>query len=372
MRRVVLFMYDFELSGVVANAVRLANALADEGHDVRFLLGRENGRASHRIDPRVVIETVPGRPRGGRGVDMLRRLGGIRAKLRAMRPDVLLSAGNHAHVPILLAAIGLRGFDRVLRISNEPDHPGDGPIVRWARRAMLAILARLADRLLLVSPRLQDNPVLARVVEAGRTAVVPNGVSVSDIRDLAMQPCDHPWAKIGDGLVVTVARLAPQKNLPTLVRALAVANQTRPMRLLVVGRGSVAARTALLALAEELGIGDRVDCIGERANPFPYVHAADVFALPSLWEGRSNALLEAMACNVPIVASRAAGDAAQLLDYGRYGLIVDPGDVEAMAEAILLQAGPNARRPGNRALEYDQAQAVRRASAAVLGQAVPA
>lgn len=360
-------MYDFELSGVVTNAVRLANALVAAGHDVRFLVGRDDGVEKHDIDPRIAIEIVAGDPRGSRGIDLFRRLPALRRALRHVRPDILLSVGNHGHLPALLASIGLRGFERVLRVSNEPDHPGDGFALRSARRLMLETLVRLSDRMLLVSPRLARHPALVRATKSGRATVIPNGVPADEIRRRAEEPCDHPWGESQIPLVVVVGRLARQKNLSTLIESVAIANRSRPVRLLIVGRGSAVAREELLELARVCGIRDLVQCVGERANPFPYLRVANVFAMPSLWEGRSNALLEAMACDVPIVASRTAGDAAQLLGHGHYGLLVEPQDADGMAEAILLQLGPNPRRPGDRVAEFDQDEALRRACDGVLG-----
>jgi len=368
-----IFMYDFALTGVVANAVRLANALAAQGHETYLLVCNDDGRARHEIDPRVSV-AVERPPRFGhsRGLALAAAIPGLRQRLLVLRPDVLLSAGNHGHLVTLAASWGLPAMQRVVRISNEPDHPGDPSPLRMLRRALLSVVARLADRLMLVSPRLARHPALAAASREGRTAVVANGVAVDRVRRLAAAPCDHHWTARGEPLVVTVGRLARQKNLPTLLRAVALASAHRPLNLLVIGGGSEAKRSELMALADSLGIADRVDFAGEKANPYPYIRAASAFVLPSLWEGRSNVLLEAMACEVPIVASNTAGDAAELLDYGRFGVLVAPDDPAAMAEAILRQVGPDPVRPGGRSARYDQAKAVGQACAVLVDGAVEA
>ena len=79
-----------------------------------------------------------------------------------------------------------------------------------------------------------------------------------------------------------------------------------------------------------------------------------------------------MACDVPIVASNTAGDAAELLDYGRFGVLVEPGDPVAMAEAILRQVGPDPIRPGGRSARYDQAKTVSAACAVLVDGAMKA
>jgi glycosyltransferase involved in cell wall biosynthesis len=96
------------------------------------------------------------------------------------------------------------------------------------------------------------------------------------------------------------------------------------------------------------------------------VARAATFVLPSLWEGASNALLEAVACDVPIVASRSAGNAQEVLGYGRFGLLVDPLDVKGMAQAILYQTSADACRPGNRAADYSADDALARVCQAIV------
>ena len=369
----VIFMHDFALTGVVANAVRLANALAARGHETYLLVCSEAGRERHEIDPRAIVLVEPSPLRSAsRGLALATAIPGLRRRLRVLRPDVLLSAGNHGHLAALAASWGLPAMQRVVRVSNEPDHPGDGSLLRGVRRLLLGLVARLADRLLLVSPRLARHPSLVAATREGRAAVVANGVAVDRVRRLAAQPCDHHWAGQADPLLVTVGRLARQKNLPTLIRALARANTERPGNLLVIGRGSKPARAKLAALAASLGIGDRVDFAGEKSNPYPYLRAASAFVLASLWEGRSNVLLEAMACDVPIVASRSAGDAEELLDYGRFGVLVAPDDEDAMARAILRQIGSDPIRPGAQSLRYDQATALAQACAVLVDGAAEA
>jgi glycosyltransferase involved in cell wall biosynthesis len=101
-----------------------------------------------------------------------------------------------------------------------------------------------------------------------------------------------------------------------------------------------------------VGIADAIQILEPMANPMPYIARASVLALPSWWEGASNVLLEALACGTPIVASRTAGNAEDVLDFGRYGLLVDPDDAEGMAIALLLQTSSEAQFPGDRASEF--------------------
>jgi glycosyltransferase involved in cell wall biosynthesis len=128
----------------------------------------------------------------------------------------------------------------------------------------------------------------------------------------------------------------------------------------------------LKAEAARLGLGQRARFLGIRHDVPDLLGASDLFVLPSLWEGASNVLLEALACDVPIVASRSAGNAQEVLGYGRFGLLVDPQDAAGMAQAILYQTSADAVRPGTRAADFPAAQAIARACRAVTDFAPPA
>jgi glycosyltransferase involved in cell wall biosynthesis len=228
-----------------------------------------------------------------------------------------------------------------------------------------AALFRRADRLLLVSAHLSAHPLLESALAQGKAVIAQNGVALEKVKARAALPCNHPWINDQVPLVVAVGRLVPHKNLGTLIRAFAAAVLQRPLRLLIVGGGAQAERRRLELLAARLGVADVVRFEGECANPLPLIAGAAAFVLPSLWEGASNVLLEALACAVPIVAARSAGNAQEVLGYGRFGLLVDPLDVRGMSLAILSQTSADPVRPGVRAADFPATVALARACRAV-------
>ena len=253
----------------------------------------------------------------------------------------MFSAGNHGHLLSTFAWLGLPGT-KVLRISNDLNHGSPSAAVRWWRELKFRLIAGLADRLVLVSRAHGSHPLLARHLASGKALVIPNGVDTEAVRSASHLPCTHRWtSNRAVPIVLAVGRHVRQKNFETLLRAFAIARAQRPMRLLFLGDGSMAETARLSALSLALGIADDVDLVPATANPFPLMAAAGALALPSLWEGSSNVLLEAMACGTPVIASRTAGDAEHVLDGGKYGILVDPYDVEQLADAITCQTGPN-------------------------------
>jgi glycosyltransferase involved in cell wall biosynthesis len=132
--------------------------------------------------------------------------------------------------------------------------------------------------------------------------------------------------------VVFTGRLHPQKNIPLLLEAWTAVARRSPANLVLVGPGDD--RRKLEELAGSLGIADRVQFTGGVADPSDYLRAADLFVLPSVAEGMSNSLLEAMATALPCVASRIAGN-TDLIDDGRSGRLVEEPHAEAWSAAIL-------------------------------------
>jgi glycosyltransferase involved in cell wall biosynthesis len=145
--------------------------------------------------------------------------------------------------------------------------------------------------------------------------------------------------------VVFTGRLHPQKNIPLLLEAWKEVARRSPANLILVGPGDD--RRKLEELAGSIGIGDRVQFTGGVADASDYLRAADLFVLPSVAEGMSNSLLEAMATGLPCVASRIAGN-TDLIDNGRNGRLIDTPDAAAWSAALLelLEDREAARRLG--------------------------
>ncbi len=179
-------------------------------------------------------------------------------------------------------------------------------------------------------------------VDPVRITVIPNGIDAARFAGAAQR-----LRLAGRRVVVgTVARLAPQKGIAVFLRAAArLASWYPGLVFRVVGEGPE--RPALEILAARLGLGNRVEFYGHRENLPAELGAMDVFILPSLSEGLSIALLEAAAAACPIVASHCGG-LPEVVEEGITGLLVHPGDPEALARRVaeLLHRPGEARRMG--------------------------
>jgi glycosyltransferase involved in cell wall biosynthesis len=130
-----------------------------------------------------------------------------------------------------------------------------------------------------------------------------------------------------------LANLRPEKGVEDFVRAASIVVKTRPdVRFKVWGDGPL--RSSLENLARANDLNGKLDLPGLTATPELALRALDIFAIPSLSESSSNALMEAMATELPVVATRVGGTPS-IVEDGSTGLLVPPGDPLALAGAIL-------------------------------------
>jgi L-malate glycosyltransferase len=132
--------------------------------------------------------------------------------------------------------------------------------------------------------------------------------------------------------VMFTGRLHPQKNLPLLLSAWTEVARRTAANLILIGPGPD--RRQLTELAGSMGIGGRVQFVGAQDDPADYLRAADVFVLPSVAEGMSNSLLEAMATALPCVVSGIGGN-TDLIDDGQTGRLVSTATAEAWSRTLV-------------------------------------
>jgi glycosyltransferase involved in cell wall biosynthesis len=136
----------------------------------------------------------------------------------------------------------------------------------------------------------------------------------------------------GRFVIGAVGRLSREKGFSFLIRALGrLVDQSIDAELWIAGEGPQ--RASLESLASNLGLRDRVQLLGHRDDVIDLYHGMDAFVVSSAREGLPNVLLEAMALELPVVATRVAG-VPDLIRDGENGLLVDPGSTEALADAL--------------------------------------
>lgn len=163
-------------------------------------------------------------------------------------------------------------------------------------------------------------------------SVIPNFVDCDQYHRRDVTGLRGQLAPSGEKLLIHVSNFRPVKRLTATIEVLSRVCRRVPARLLMVGDGPDMAEAS--RLARTLDLGDRVDFLGEQELVVPLLSASDVLLMPSSQESFGLAALEAMACEVPVVASRVGG-LPELVQDGVTGYLHPPDDLDGMARSVV-------------------------------------
>jgi sugar transferase (PEP-CTERM/EpsH1 system associated) len=265
---------------------------------------------------------------------------------RGLRPEVVHSrnlSGLDALVPARFA-----GVQRCVHSEHGWD-VGDLNGTRWRPAMLRRLHSPLIDRYIVVSKHLERYLVNRVGIAADRISQIYNGVDTKRFAPYSGRRTDlfpPEFAEEKTLVIGTVGRIQPVKDQATLLRAFSelVVNHSLPgvrLRLAVIGDGPLLGDLHRLAAA--LGIAELTWLPGAVADVTDVLRSFDIFVLPSLSEGISNTILEAMATGIPIVATATGGN-PELVEDGSNGRLFTPGDVSGLARLLAGYIGEPALR----------------------------
>jgi glycosyltransferase involved in cell wall biosynthesis len=273
----------------------------------------------------------------------------LRRHIQALQPDIVHTHSSKAGFVGRLAA-RLAGVRRIFYTPHgHVFYAYYGPPITRFFVHLERFAARFTERIVVLTEAEAAQHLAVGVGRKDQFVVIPSGVDLSQVyadaagaprlrEDLGLPP--------GTRLIGSVARLVPVKGLHYLVAAMpGIMRQCSGAHLVLAGDGDQ--RPGLESLARELGVADRVHCLGFRRDAAAVTAALDVFVLPSLNEGQGRVLVTAMALGVPIVAT-SVGGVPEVVENDRQGVLVPPEDSQALAQAVarLLRDGEYARALG--------------------------
>jgi glycosyltransferase involved in cell wall biosynthesis len=250
----------------------------------------------------------------------------FRAALRAIRPDVLFTYNWGAIDWALVNRSGIVARHIHIEDGFGPEEAEKQLLRRvWTRR--LALSGR--DTMVILPSRNLERIALGLwSLPAGRVRYIPNGV---DCARFAV-PSRHAGGNGERTVIGTIATLRREKNIARLIRVFSrISAQRSSTELMIVGDGTE--RSALEALANQLGVAGQVRFVGQTSRPEDWLPQMDIFALSSDTEQMPLSILEAMAAGLPVVAT-AVGDVAQMVS-GANGPYVVPATDDAVFDALM-------------------------------------
>lgn len=276
---------------------------------------------------------------GGETSGLIAKLAGNARRCRALRraiggaaPDAVISFMSQTNVATLLASAGL-GVPVIVTEHADPRQEPIGRAWRWLRR----LTYRGAAKVVSVS---RGVDAWFNWLPAERRAVIYNPVDLAALERESPSPDSSDWPHT----ILGMGRLEIEKGFDLLIDAFAtVARDFPDWGLAILGEGSQ--RGALESRIAASGLGDRVRLPGAVPRPAARLKRADLFVLPSRHEGFGLALVEAMACGLPVVAADCPSGPTEIIHSGEDGLLVPPENADALAQAMAeLMADAEKRR----------------------------
>lgn len=348
-KNIVLLISDMQGGGAQRVASILCNAWAGRGDAVTLVTFEpETAAPFYTLDPAIRLFRLDLQTRSTNFFKALwsnaKRIIRFRKILAATRPDTVLGFAYDAAIIGVLAAAGLG----VKVIACERTDPSLYPTGIW--RVLRNILYPRAHKIVVQTPQAaefcrrfhKDVTIIPNPVERPDTSAAP---------DIALPP---------RRFISSLGRMSAEKGHDILIDAFAlVAASHTDVDLLLIGDGPL--REAYEKRAAGLGMQGRVHFAGRAKNPFPVLEKAEIFILPSRFEGFPNALAEAMALGLPCIATQDPIGVRALIRHGENGLLVKGDDPAAMAASIerLLTDRPLAQALGARAAGITESLSLR-------------
>ncbi|MDE7273193.1 MAG: glycosyltransferase [Lachnospiraceae bacterium] len=320
MKRIALFISSLQKGGSERVMVELAEYFHARKYDV-ILVTQYQNQKEYDILPeirRVYSEPDEALLQGGRIRNFIVRFSTLREIWKAYKPDVVLSfLGKNNLMAVATAAF--LPTKVAVSVRGEPTMEYEGKLMQTIAK----LVFRFADGVVLQTERARA--FFPKAVR-NKSAILPN--------PLSPQFLDRTMSAEREDLIVAAGRLDENKNHAMLIHAFAkIAEEYPTMKLVIYGEGEL--RTTLEVLVEVKGLGDRIALPGSVSDIADRICKARIFALTSNTEGMPNAIMEAMALGIPVVATDCpCGGPAALIENGVNGLLVPVGDAFTLADAF--------------------------------------
>lgn len=250
--------------------------------------------------------------------------------LRAENPDIILSHMDYGNI-ITWIALKLSKVQAELVITEH------NTLSKTKRSGLFKILMRKVyprvTQVVAVSTGVAKDLISELRLDSNKVQTIYNPIVDKDLKKCSEQGA---YAGLSEGTkpyILAAGRLTEQKDYPTLLKAFRIVRERINIRLLILGEGHL--KEELENLAKRLEVQSDVRFLGFQKNPYVYMRHADLLVLSSAWEGFGNVLVEAMACECPVVSTDCMSGPREILKDGECGLLVPVGDQKALAEAML-------------------------------------
>jgi len=261
--------------------------------------------------------------------------------------DVVVSFLTYTNIFVTIS--WLLSGKKIPLVISERCNPIDNLKNQRYSRIKLKLISKLypfANVVITVSEGVKKSLLSCFKIPTTKLKVIYNPVNIKKIDILRREKITEEAVFKNDNkpIIISCGRLTKQKNYPSLIKAIKILKDTGiKANLIILGKGEEEKR--LKKLVKDLNLEKEVRFLGFKKNPYKYISRATIFVLSSKYEGFPNVLLEAMACEVPVISTDCHYGPSEIIEHGKNGFLVPVNDEYALAEKIkILLKEPTLRR----------------------------
>ena len=250
--------------------------------------------------------------------------------LRSTNPDIVFSSLFYINCFLsILKFFKIIKAKILIREANMPSENIKNSSFKITTKLLYKFFYPRVDKIISSSMIMKKDLLETINVNPTKIIIVPNPVEVERIRENSV-----PIESLkGEGIkIIVVGRLTKQKGIDILIRWLSSINALE-WSLAIIGEGELESK--LKQLSSKYNLEDKIKFLGFKSNPYPWIAGADVLALTSRWEGMPNAVLEALVCGTPVIATASAGAINELANESVTGAINLIKDQEGFTKVLL-------------------------------------
>jgi len=328
-KKISFFLPDLNPGGTERVMVNVVDGLAmDQEYRIQLVLMEKKGSLLDTLDPSIEIFDLNTK-------SALRSIGALKDYIITEKPDVLLSSKHYLNIAAMMAQKRSHIRTRmILAVHGNFFAESYSGIKNKIVSRLIPFLMRMfyprADKVIAVSNGVRENIVRISGVSPDKVEVIHNPVILDSFAEKLEEPLDFP--ALARPYIVSVGRLAAEKNFPLLLRAYSQSEIRKHLDLVIVGDGDK--RDELEKLIDELELQDCVHLAGQQVNPLKFMANAECFVLSSNSEGLPTVLIEALYAQTYIISTDCPSGPDEILRSGEYGILVPVGDELSLTKAL--------------------------------------
>ncbi len=329
-KKIALFMPSFQPGGAEKNIIYIANYFTKKKYIVDLLVLNDFGILKIYLNRNVNIINF----NVSRSIFSIFKL---ICYLNNNDPIVLISTLRHLNILSIYSKRFSKSNTKVIIRESNVFYPSNNYICN-IKNNLLSFIARYSYnnsfKIIAVSKSVKKSLIQELNISEKLIDVIYNSINIDEIISKSKEINDHLFLKESNvPTILSVGSLTNQKNYSNLLKAFSLVLKRKRCNLIIIGEGNE--KNSLIKLSNKLNIINNVSFVGAVDNPYSFMKLSQLFVLSSDWEGLPNVLIEALACDMKVVSTDSKGGSCEVLENGKWGVLVEVNNYEKLSSVIL-------------------------------------